>query len=261
MKYSDIKEINMDYNIQPRLKNVNKVQPEYRLGEFPSTFVEKFCSNIVYIHLTNTHPDISGNEWERIFAECISAKWKPSNVGLDDIVLNQSAWGAKTVKSSSKNTYSVQAVRLISGRNSPIYSYDDSNISKTADPKKIGQEVLGIWNERVSGIKQHYKFVRTCVLIRNTALTEFVVFEKDTIRYDFNDYEWQWNTNGNLNGIINGTTQKKFTWQPHGSQFTIHEDVPPNALKIRLNQVPTLIERDKALGAITFDSSWYNIVT
>ncbi|EOL50137.1 hypothetical protein RV11_GL002275 [Enterococcus phoeniculicola] len=250
----------MEYFKQPRLKSVNKVKPEYPLGMFPSAFVEKFCGNITYVHLTNQYPVITGDDWERIFADSINADWKPSNIGLDDIIMNQSAWGAKTVLSSSKTIFSTKSVRLISGRNSPIYSYDEDNITKSADPFRLGEEVLGIWNERVSAIRQKYKFVRTCVLIRNKELTEFVLFEKDTVRYDSSEYDWVWNKRGNLNGLIKNTEIIKFTWQPHGSQFTIHENVPMNALKIRLNKVPTLIDKEKALDDLAFDNSWYNIV-
>lgn len=249
-----------DFFKPPRLKTVNKVCPEYPLGKFPSTFINKFCENITYIHLTYKYPDMSGNDWEQIFSDSINADWKPSNIGLDDIVLNQSAWGAKTVQSTSNNIFNTSSIRLISGRNSPIYSYDAKNISKTADPLKLGREVLGIWNERVSSIRQKYKFVRTCVLIRNKSLTNFIIFEKDTIRYDPNDYNWIWNSRGNLTGIDKNTNKLKFTWQPHGSQFTISEDVPTDALKIKIIKTPNLIDKNSALKNIQFDSNWYTVI-
>jgi hypothetical protein len=66
------------------------------------------------------HPALEGSEWERIFAKAIDAEWKPSNVGLDDIIKGAFAWGAKTVKSNVP--HQATSVRLIPGRNNPEYS-------------------------------------------------------------------------------------------------------------------------------------------
>jgi hypothetical protein len=49
-------------------------------------------------------PELEGSEWESIFATCIGADWKPSNVGLDDVVMGNTAWGAKTVKATKPST-------------------------------------------------------------------------------------------------------------------------------------------------------------
>lgn len=67
---------------------------------------------------SRTAPILEGTDWEQIFARLIGARWKPSNVGLDDVLLEQTAWGAKTVKNDNPATAS--RVRLISGRNSPV---------------------------------------------------------------------------------------------------------------------------------------------
>jgi hypothetical protein len=64
---------------------------------------------------------------------------------------------------------------LISGRNSPIYSFGDREISDAA-PKELGEKVLSIWNERVAGIRKLYKHVRTVVLIKSDDLLEAAVF-------------------------------------------------------------------------------------
>jgi hypothetical protein len=52
---------------------------------------------------TKGRPSLEGEEWEKIFASSIGAEWKPSNIGLDDVVLGNTAWGAKTVKNPMKN--------------------------------------------------------------------------------------------------------------------------------------------------------------
>ena len=126
--------------------------------------------------------DLRGDEWEQIFALCIGADWRPSNVGLDDVVLGNTAWGAKTLKSTVKDFRNLKQVRLISGRNSPVYSYGGT-IDTSADPRLIGEQVLDIWNERVSAIREKYKHLRTVVLVKSNDLSQVAVFEFDTIGY------------------------------------------------------------------------------
>lgn len=48
--------------------------------------METLAQNIVYMMATKQSMSLEGNEWEQIFAECVGAEWKPSNVGLDDVV-------------------------------------------------------------------------------------------------------------------------------------------------------------------------------
>jgi hypothetical protein len=51
----------------------------------------------------------------------------------------------------------------------------------------------------------------------------------------------------------------KFTWQPHGSQFTIIEEVPANRLAIKIRKPPEL-DKEAVLKALEFDSSWVEII-
>src|SRR5690606_30745278 len=205
---------------------------------------------------TKGKPILEGPEWEAIFAACIGAEWKPSNVGLDDVVLGNTAWGAKTVK--AKNPSRQGRVRLISGRNSPVYSFGDT-IDTSADPEFVGKSILEIWNERVSAIRERFQNLRTVVLIKSNDLTEVVVFEFDTIRFDPGLFAWEWNKNGNLRGIEKSTMDHRFTWQPHGSQFTIIEKVPEKSLIIRIKR-PTVLNKESVLKALGFDKSWVSII-
>lgn len=198
---------------------------------------------------------MEGPEWESIFATCIGADWKPSNVGLDDVILGNTAWGAKTVKAT--NPAKQSKVRLISGRNSPVYSYGDT-IDTNADPNLVGTSVLDIWNGRVSAIREKFQNLRTVVLVKSNDLSEVVVFEFDTIRYDPELYIWEWNRNGNLRGVEKSTTQHRFTWQPHGSQFTIIEKIPEKSLVIRIKQ-PEKLNKEDVLKALGFDETWISI--
>jgi len=210
----------------------------------------------VYVLATRKSPRLEGNDWEEIFASVVGADWKPSNVGLDDVVLEQTAWGAKTVKNKQPST--AKRVRLISGRNSPAYSFGDSKVTKR-DPAALGAKILEIWNERVAGVRKLFRNVRTVVLIKSDDLQELAVFETDTVLYPRSNFTWQWNDNDNLEGTEVSSRIHRFTWQPHGSQFTIIEDVPEDRLAIRI-KAPAKLDKTDVLDAVRFDPSWVTII-
>lgn len=241
----------------PKLRTVNKSVAAYPLNQFNLDFPYLLGQEIVYLLASKGRGDLEGSEWEQIFAICIGADWKPSNVGLDDVVIGNTAWGAKTVKSNVKDFKELKQVRLISGRNSPVYSYGGT-IDTTADPNGVGEQILEIWNERVSSVREKFKNLRTVVLVKSNDLSQVAVFEFDTIRYDPELYTFVWNPRGNLEGFVKGTKIKRFTWQPHGSQFTIHEPVPEHTLILKIKQ-PERLDKEKILEAIGFDKSWVTI--
>ncbi|MGB5982756.1 MAG: hypothetical protein WBG46_11490 [Nonlabens sp.] len=241
----------------PRLRTVNKSVSAYPLNQFNSEFPYILGQEIVYLLASKGRADLQGNEWEQIFALCIGAEWKPSNVGLDDVVMGNTAWGAKTVKSGVKDFTNLKKVRLISGRNSPVFSFG-STIDTSIEPNLVGEQVLEIWNERVSAIREKYKHLRTVVLVKSNDLSQVAVFEFDTIRYDPELFNFIWNKNGNLEGFVKGTKDKQFVWQPHGSQFTIIEKVPEQTLILKIKQ-PEVLDKEKILTAIGFDKSWVTI--
>lgn len=243
---------------RPRLRTVNKSKAPYTLNNFPSDFPYNLGRELVY-HIASTgKARLSGQGWEEIFATCIGAKWKPSNVGLDDVVLGNTAWGAKSVK--KRNPLTVSKVRLISGRNSIVYSFGE-NIDTSVDPNLPGAQVLEIWNERVSAVRQKYKNLRTIVLLKSDDLKKVVVFEFETIRYDPDLFYWEWNRNKNLEGFDKKRKEKRFTWQPHGSQFTIHEKVPDNKLAIEINNTTDLnLDKEDILETLGFEKSWIKVL-
>lgn len=242
-------------NKSPKLRTVNKSLPPYPLNEFPKEFPYTLGRELVYLLASKGKAILEGPEWEAIFATCIGAEWKPSNVGLDDVILGNTAWGAKTVKAT--NPSKQKKVRLISGRNSPVYSFGDK-IDTNADPNSVGKSILDIWNERVSAIREKFQNLRTVVLVKSNDLSEVVVFEFDTIRYDPELFMWKWNKNSNLEGIEKSNTEHRFTWQPHGSQFTIIEDVSKQGLVISIKQ-PPILDKNKILTTLGFDKSWVKI--
>jgi hypothetical protein len=95
-------------------------------------------------------------------------------------------------------------------------------------------------------------------LVKSNDLSQVAVFEFDTIRYDPELFNFIWNKNGNLEGYPKGTKDKRFVWQPHGSQFTIIEKVPEQTLILKIKQ-PETLNKEKILTAIGFDKSWVTI--
>ncbi len=240
----------------PRLRTVTKVQPPFSLNDFPKDFGFKVGKEIIYLLATKSVQSLEGSEWEKIFAKCIDADWKPSNVGLDDVSLKNCAWGAKTIYSTNPENQSI--ARLISGRNSPAYSFGDSKVTDIP-PKPLGEKVLEIWNERVSAVREKYKHLRTVVLLKSKDFQTFSIFEFDSVRYDYEKYDWKWNKRGNLEGIDKTNNSHRFTWQSHGSQFTILEKIPQKKLIVKINK-PTLIDSDKFLESIGFKDDWITII-
>jgi hypothetical protein len=241
---------------RPRLRTVEKYNPPYPINSLPSDFALKLGREVIYHIATRTASILEGTDWEQIFARNIGARWKPSNIGLDDVVLEQTAWGAKTVKHD--NPSKAKKIRLICGRNSPVYSYGDTQVTD-CDPDELGAKVLNIWNERVTSIRKLYRHLRTIVLLKADDLLELAVFEYDTVLFNEKDYKWKWNRNKNLIGIKASNEELKFTWQPSGSQFTIIEEVPTSRLAIRIKQPPSL-DQNETLTLLKFDSSWIEIL-
>lgn len=138
----------------PRLRTVDKSLPPFPLNNFPKDFPFLLGKELIYVLASKGNATLEGAEWEAIFASCIGAEWKPSNVGLDDVILGNTAWGAKTVKATKPSKQ--KKVRLISGRNSPVYSFGDT-IDTNADPNEVGRSILEIWNERVSSVREKFQ--------------------------------------------------------------------------------------------------------
>jgi len=225
------------------------------LNKFPAHFAVRLGRELVFLLATRQSPRLEGQDWEEIFSRLIGADWENSNVGLDDVRLEQCAWGCKTVK--VKIPSAAKTVRLISGRNSPIFSFGDGDILNQ-EPSLLGEKVLAIWNERVSAIKKNFKYLRTVVLVKSEDLLEVAVFELETIRFEPERISWEWNKSKNLEGF-DENRRHRFTWQPHGSQFTIIEKVPEDRLALKIEK-PPLLDRDRLLDAIGFDNSWLKVL-
>ena len=101
--------------------------------------------------------------------------------------------------------------------------------------------------------------IRTSILVRSNDLLTYTLFEEENHRYVANQYRWEENRNGNLVGIDIETGDTCFTWQPHGSQFTIHTRVPRNAVKFKIKQPPKL-DVEETLRQIKYSDDWVEIL-
>jgi hypothetical protein len=240
---------------EPRLRTAERVPAPYPLGRFPVGLAASVGRDIIYILATSPSPRVEGETWERIFANAVAGDWRPSNIGLDDVVLGNCAWGAKTVY--APNPWTQRRVRLISGRNSPLFSFE-SSIDPQGSPQEIGGQVLEIWNARVEAVRKRHRHVRTAVLVKSKDLLRLTVFELETVRYNPGVFAWSRNSRGNLEGY--SRDRHVFTWQPHGSQFTIIEDVPANKTCIEVRKPPRP-EPSALLRALGVTDSWIRVVT
>lgn len=240
----------------PRLRDSHKLitREPYPINEMPESLVTDIAGSIVYLQYVG-RKDMTGDDFGDAFARAVNGVHLSSPVGIADVVLDKMAWSMKTVKSNAP--FSMKRVRLISGRCSPDYSYGINNPHEDLD--KTGRAVLNIWNERVNIAQDYYNPVRTAVLIRDAELSQFVIFEEENHRFVANNYRWEVNKNGNLIGIDKETGEHCFTWQPHGSQFTIITKVPDAALRFEVKH-PPIINQKKVLDSLKFDSSWVHFV-
>lgn len=239
----------------PRLRDAHRSRHNepYALNEIPDDIICRLGANIIYLIHTG-RKDISGDDFGNAFAYAVRGEHLAKPIGIADVVLNNMAWSAKTVKIPAPHT--ADKVRLISGRCSPDYSYGITDPHK--DIQQTGRAVLNIWNERINIAQEQYSPLRTIVMIRSYDLLSFTIFEEENHRYRVSDFEWRVNNNGNLVGKNIETGVDSFVWQPHGSQFTILTKVPQHAKKFRLKQ-PPILTQEMALNNIRFDNSWVEI--
>lgn len=71
---------------------------------------------------------------------------------------------------------------------------------------------------------------------------------------DINGEDW-----GDIFAKAIGSEQHKFTWQPHGSQFTILYDLPSSVKKFKVKR-PPVFDFENMIKEIGFDESWVTIL-
>jgi len=224
------------------------------IGEIPDRVLITIGKQIVH-RLAIGHADITGDDFGTIFASAIDGEHRQSPLGIADVVANGTAWSVKIVK--GKNPAKQPSVRLISGRNSPDFSLGIDNPRE--NPFNTGRAVLAIWNSRINESLNHHDELRIVVLIRNMTDKVFCLFEQPAAQFPADDYRWSFNARRNLEGYDKATGAHCFTWQPHGSQFTVIRSVPGSARRFAINRNVPLVAPEHVLRLIRFDQNWIGI--
>lgn len=201
------------------------------------------------------HSDITGDDFGTMFANAVGGEHRGRPLGVADVALNECAWSVKTVQGALP--FKLPIVRLISGRNSPDYSLGISN--PRTNPQDTGRAVLSVWNARVNEALDEYDDLRIVIMIRNMQTREYRIFEEEAQRFTPTDYSWEFNKKGNLEGKNRTTGEHAFTWQPHGSQFTILRRVPASARRFSIKPNVPMVQPDTILAAIRFKPEWVTI--
>ena len=239
----------------PKLRGKRKTQPgPWPIGRIPEKVIREIGKQIV-LRLAVGRKDISGDDFSAIFAAAVKGVDYSSPLGLADVALQTTAWSVKTIKSN--NPFDQQTARLISGRNSPDYSFGISD--PRADLQKTGSAVLSIWNARLNNARSEHSDLRIVVLIRNIESKKFVIFEDELRLFVEGNFQWDLNQQNNLEGRRKSDGHHAFTWQFHGGQFTVLRDVPSSAIQFSINRDVPLVEPSHILQQIGYNDEWIDI--
>ena len=239
----------------PRLRgNAPRREEPYPLGEMPHRVLVEIGRQCVH-RMAIGFDDLSGDDFGTIFAAAVGGEHRASPLGIADVVKGRCAWSVKTV--AAKVPANRNAVSLVSGRNSPDYSFGITDHYE--DDTKTGNAVLSIWNARVNEALSRYDDLRVVVLVRNFPDRRFLIFEDEARRYVPSDYSWRFNDQRNLEGIERLNGRHAFTWQPRGSQFTIIRPVPAFAKTFGISADVPLISAADVLARIGYDDAGIEI--
>jgi hypothetical protein len=155
------------------------------------------------------------------------------------------------------HTFEIHHVGLANTLHLPV-DYDKAGGECVADPNRLGAMILEAWNKSLT-IVCGFDEERFSVLFAGKDSSSAVFFEVPIIPFEPSEYDWDWNEDDGLDGYVKGTGVQRFSWQPHGSQFTVISRVPDNRLKLRIRR-PQLLDRDSVLKQLKFDPSWVEIV-
>lgn len=199
--------------------------------------------------------DLTGDDVGTIFADAVGGVHLAKPLGVADVLWNGCAWSVKTVKQPMP--FKSKRVRLISGCCSPDYSLGIQNPHKK--PQVTGRAVLAVWNARVNEALTEHDDLRRFVLVRNMEAREFLVFEEENRRYIPDNFTWSFNSRSNLEGFEIATGEHRFTWQRHGSQFTIIRPIPGSARRFSLSKTIPTISVETVLENIEYNLKWIDI--
>lgn len=217
----------------------------YSVCEIPRKIVDRVgekIQNLFYLGITK----MSGLDFEAAWAWAIGGE-QCNGRKLEDVIKNETAWSAKTIK--SEKPFDTKKVRVIAGRMKLEMRGVDNCFN---DVQFSGGKVLEVWNDRVRIAKEKYNDFRTIFLLRNDDTLSYALWEDEIKIYNPSEYEWISNKGKNFEAYSKLTGKHCFTWQSGGGQFTIIEEVPKNAYKFTVPKPPFTVgdveEVSKMLG-------------
>ena len=235
--------------------NAPRHEGPYPLGAIPDNVIKSVGAKIVH-RLAVGHADISGDDFGKIFADAVGGQHRASPLGIADVGFENCAWSAKTIK--APRPFTLPVARLISGRNSPAYGQGIHDPFE--DVQRTGAAVLETWNARWNEARKEYDDLRIILLVRSIERLEFKITEYEAIRYQPANYRWELNSNQNF-VARDSQGHHNFTWQSHGSQFTIMHRIQPSARSFRITRTPPVTDEKTILDSIGFDDSWIELVS
>jgi len=242
----------------PRLRgNPKALRRQWHVGSIPDDVIHGIGEGLAH-RLAVGNKDITGDDFGDIFSRAVGGIHKQTPLGIADVIWNGCAWSLKTAQRKKPHAAVGQSVRLISGRNSPDFSFGIENPRE--DPEKTGAAVLSIWNARVDEAAQEHDDLRIVVLLRDMESRSFLLFEKQAKHFIKNEFYWKFNRNGNLQGYKKTSDGHCFTWQPSGGQFTVIREVPGSSRLFSINRDVPIVPADFVLDKIGFEKSWISIV-
>jgi hypothetical protein len=242
---------------EPKLRGQSKRRDApHPLGQLPPSLAVEIGKHIVH-RLAVGQADITGDDFGVIFAKSISGEHRGKPLGIADVTWKSCAWSVKTVQ--DKSPFTQTSIRTISGRNSPVFS---SGIKDPfADIQATGSAVLEVWNARVNESLNEYDDLRIFIMVRNMSMLEFTLIEIEPTRYVPSEFIWTANKRGNFEAVDKQHNEHRFTWQPHGSQFTVIHHVPASAYRFRITRKPGMLSEEQVLRLSRFEESWIEPVT
>lgn len=84
---------------------------------------------------------------------------------------------------------------------------------------------------------------------------QFKIFEQQTVEFDPADYVWRLNKRNNFEGHNAQSNVHTFTWQLHGSQFTIIRQVSGSARSFQVRK-PNTLDVEVVLRNVGYSSDW-----
>lgn len=241
----------------PRLKGSSGAsRGPWPVGAIPDRVVVALGRELVHWRAVG-NADLTGDKFGDMFAEAIGGEHFSRPLGLGDVVDNGTGWSLKTIK--KRNVRHSKVERFISGRNSPDFSLGITDPRK--DPEATGRAVLAVWNSRLNASLDQFNELRLACLIRDPELRDFCLFEQPLTLFPTGDYTWQYEAlvrgaNENLQGYERATGEHRFTWQPHGGQFTVKRPVPGSARYFRIVKNVPLHTKESVLKWIGFRENW-----